>query len=556
MVLDVKNFCCGTPMERYKHMKSSIKLIPQEIIDQHNLLDLVVNGRICIESRKGMPGLKQAGRIANDRRQKHQAKFGHSPIPCTPSLWQHNSRPVTFSLVVDDFGIKHVGQAHADHLIHALQQLYQISIDWTGLAAVALDSGSSGTGNDAPFASPCPATFVLHSTSSNTNGMGIAKMLHTHGTNQSTYGAMVQHADHPNDSLPLDAKSITLVQKIAGTFICHAMVVDCTMLVALGSIASTQSKATKNTFNKVTWLLNCAASNPDAKSMHTASDMVLHVHSNGSHLSKPKACSRAGGHFFFSDLSCSPNEQPKTTPTPNGPICSLLRIIRNVMGSAAEAEIASSYMNGQEAIPIRTTLNEMGHPQPPTPVQVDNSTAEGFANNTIKQKRSKAIDMHFCWIQDPTRQGQFVICWRPGTDNLGDCHTKHHSATHHHQVRPNCLHPSEQSTEQLANNVIHLLLQGCVNSRGTHSTHDLEEAQNPFTTLSDKRRAPFNTLRCPSNNKSDNNNLQRPSSHQFSNEVFDIFCCQHLRFAPSMSSLTRRAKPHHAFASSMLCMAS
>ena len=66
-----------------------------------------------------------------------------------------------------------------------------------------------------------------------------------------------------------------------------------------------------------------------------------------------------------------------------------------VMGSAAEAEISANYINGQEAIPIRTLLHELGHPQPATPIQFDNSTADSFANDSIKQKRSKAIDMHF-----------------------------------------------------------------------------------------------------------------------------------------------------------------
>jgi hypothetical protein len=67
----------------------------------------------------------------------------------------------------------------------------------------------------------------------------------------------------------------------------------------------------------------------------------------------------------------------------------------NVMGSAAEAEIGTTYINAQEAVPIRTALAEMGHPQPSTPIQVDNTTAVGFANNTIKQKRSKAGGLHF-----------------------------------------------------------------------------------------------------------------------------------------------------------------
>jgi hypothetical protein len=62
-------------MERYEYMKLPIKLIPQEILDQYHLLDLVHEGYVYIEIRKGMPGLKQAGRIANDRLQKHLATF-------------------------------------------------------------------------------------------------------------------------------------------------------------------------------------------------------------------------------------------------------------------------------------------------------------------------------------------------------------------------------------------------------------------------------------------------------------------------------------------------
>ena len=103
----------------------------------------------------------------------------------------------------------------------------------------------------------------------------------------------------------------------------------------------------------------------------------------------------------------------------------------NVMGSSAEAKIGAAYINSQEAFPIRTLLLELGHPQPDTPIQVYNSTADGFANNTIKQKQLKAIDMRFYWIRDRTSQGQFLIYWQPGITNLGDYHTKHHLPAHH-----------------------------------------------------------------------------------------------------------------------------
>ena len=83
------------------------------------------------------------------------------------------------------------------------------------------------------------------------------------------------------------------------------------------------------------------------------------------------------------------------------------------MSSAAEADIGATFLNAKDALPIRTTLEELGHPQPPNPMQVNNTTAVGFANNTIKQKRSKAIDMRFYWIRDCTRQGQLKIYWYP-----------------------------------------------------------------------------------------------------------------------------------------------
>ena len=54
------------------------------------------------------------------------------------------------------------------------------------------------------------------------------------------------------------------------------------------------------------------------------------------------------------------------------------------MGSAAEAEVGGLYMNALELSPMRTTLEELDHPQPPTPLKTDNSTADGIMNKTIK----------------------------------------------------------------------------------------------------------------------------------------------------------------------------
>ena len=123
--------------------------------------------------------------------------------------------------------------------------------------------------------------------------------------------------------------------------------------------------------------------------------MILHAHSDDSYLSKPKSRSRVGGHYFLRSHSPDPSK-PQHSPLPlNGPLFTLSKIMRNVMGSAAEVKIEAIYVNGPEYVPIHTTLAEMIHSLPPTLMQVDTSTAEGFANRTIKQKRSKAIEMLF-----------------------------------------------------------------------------------------------------------------------------------------------------------------
>ena len=83
-------------------------------------------------------------------------------------------------------------------------------------------------------------------------------------------------------------------------------------------------------------------------------------------------------------------------------------------------------MNAQEAVPERTTLVELGHPQPPTPLKTDNSTADIIINGTVKQKRSKALVMKFYWLKDRSAQGELRIYWAPGAENLGNYYTKVH----------------------------------------------------------------------------------------------------------------------------------
>ncbi len=111
------------------------------------------------------------------------------------------------------------------------------------------------------------------------------------------------------------------------------------------------------------------------------------------------------------------------------------------MSSATEAELAGLYIMAREAVYIRIVLEEMGHKQPPTPLQTDNAMAEAVTNGKVQPKRTKAMDMRFHWLRDREYQRQFRIYWRPRKLNYADYWTKHHPAKHHQNIRKEFITP-------------------------------------------------------------------------------------------------------------------
>ena len=96
-----------------------------------------------------------------------------------------------------------------------------------------------------------------------------------------------------------------------------------------------------------------------------------------------------------------------------------------------EAETAGVFGNSQIAIPIHQALEALNHPQPPTPIKTDNSTASSFVHSNICQKRSKTWDMRYNWLCDRAAQKEVFIYWNKGTNKDADYFTKHHPPTHH-----------------------------------------------------------------------------------------------------------------------------
>lgn len=132
VTLDIKDFYLNTYMPQHKYMQLPLIILPAEIITQYNLLQIAHNGIVFVEICKGMYGLPQAGKLANEQLQEHLAKHGYRQTKATPGLWAHDTKQLKFSLVVDDFGILYVDDDDLLHLLAALQTKYKITQDLSG----------------------------------------------------------------------------------------------------------------------------------------------------------------------------------------------------------------------------------------------------------------------------------------------------------------------------------------------------------------------------------------------------------------------------------------
>ena len=132
LCLDIMNYYLGTLLPSPEYMKIHISLIPQEIINEYNLLELVdEEGFVFIEILKGMYGLPQSGRLANDKLARTLAPHGYYQARHTQGLWLHQTLPIRFLLVADDFAIHYTKREHVEQLIKILQDNYEgITIDW------------------------------------------------------------------------------------------------------------------------------------------------------------------------------------------------------------------------------------------------------------------------------------------------------------------------------------------------------------------------------------------------------------------------------------------
>ncbi len=423
MSADLKDFFLATKMAEPEYMRIPYKYFPQDVRAQYDLDSKVTSdGYIYIKIKKGMYGLKQAAVLAYDQLVEHLAPYGYYPCPQTTGIWRHTTRKTRFCLCVDDFGIKYFSKDDADHLLNALKAKYKISTDWEGKNYCGLTLDWNYAEGWVDISMP---GYVKKALERLQHIAPKSPQYAPHRWTAPSYGSKIQLA--PIDDSPLlDAQGKKYVQSVTGTFGYYSRGVDPTMQPAINEIAAKQAHPTEQTKKACEMLLDYAYTYPNAKIRFVASKMILTADTDAAFLVQPDARSRYAGYFYLTDDNSSPN----------GAVLVICRTLRGVMRSAAEAECAGVFHNSQEAIVLRNILEALGHPQPPTRIKTDNSTANSFVQNNIRQRRSKTWDMRWNWLRDDITKKQIKVYWDAGDNNDADYFTKHHPPKHHQISRP------------------------------------------------------------------------------------------------------------------------
>ena len=116
VTFDISNLYLQTPLYRPEYVRIKLSDIPQDFIDEYDLLGSVRDGWVYLEINRGVYDLPQSGILANKLLKELLAKHKYYQCTTTPGIWRHKWRPILFRLIVDDFGVEYVCDCHARHL--------------------------------------------------------------------------------------------------------------------------------------------------------------------------------------------------------------------------------------------------------------------------------------------------------------------------------------------------------------------------------------------------------------------------------------------------------
>jgi hypothetical protein len=201
-------------------MRMKISDPPPNFVKAYNLNNLATNdGTIYVKIQKGMYGLPQAGILAWNLLKKCLNQHGYHQSNITPSLWKHDWQPLSFTLCVNNFGIKYIGWEHADHLAKTLDKHYKCSIDWDGNQYLGMNMDWDYNGHKVQVSMldyvPKALTRVQHQAPSKPQHQPYPHV-------KPNYGVKAQYTADTDTSALLPKEDKKLIQEVIGHFLYYA----------------------------------------------------------------------------------------------------------------------------------------------------------------------------------------------------------------------------------------------------------------------------------------------------------------------------------------------
>ena len=407
--MDLEDFYLGTPLPHPEYIRIPARFIPSKVIEFYRLKEYMHNDALYCAVLKTHYGLPQAGALSQERLFHHLEKHGYRQLSHSQALFRNHDGSIRFALVVDDFAVIWKEKSSIDHFIATLRKLYTVKIDWEGSKYLGMDILVNRHDRYVTISMPGYIAKLLRKVRPN----GI-KGASTPGIYVPPNYKSPKAQTATIDSSPLATKDQQHeLQVVVGTLLYYARTVDPSILTAIHELGSVQAQPTVQDMKKVERVLQYVSTNQNGATRFYASNMQHQVQSDASFLCRPKARSVLGGYHYLGFMDRL-----------NGPIYCTSKIISCVVSSVAEAELGAAFQNAQRAAEFRNTLHELGYPQQPTTIMIDNTVAEGLAADTINAKRSKSMDVRFFWLRDRIKKGQFAVKHLAGRWNIADFFTK------------------------------------------------------------------------------------------------------------------------------------
>ena len=209
--------------------------MPDEVINEYKLREKATkNGSIYIRAKRGMYGLPPAGLLANKLLEKCLNKHGYRQSKLVTGLWKHDTQPIQFTLVVDDFGVKYVGEEHTQHLKNTLEEHYNLTCDWTGTRYIGITLDWDYNKRQVLKQFQHIAGKLQHS---------------PYPSVPIQYGAK-KYATQESTAPLLEDKDTRFIQQVCRKFLFLGRAVDTTLLCSISTIASQSSKPTTDTMQQ------------------------------------------------------------------------------------------------------------------------------------------------------------------------------------------------------------------------------------------------------------------------------------------------------------------